>query len=184
VEEVNRASEARITALTTYWLAVSGKFKNQTEAIGRLMAQEEARKDEWTSDRTEAEQERAGVAEQSGFLAVSVNRSPALGTAQVALASTAQAMGQIEKQVRERDSTGDQLVKELRDLLTTSQTRQNAVEAELRLISTEGTRWSAYYAARLSRAQTECVITNGPAAAAGPSAPPARRAPAQTGNKK
>src|SRR5882672_3557372 len=44
VDEVGRASEARIVALTTYWLAVSGKSKNQADAIRRLMAQEEARK--------------------------------------------------------------------------------------------------------------------------------------------
>src|SRR5260370_33447924 len=37
VEEVSRASEARIVALTTYWIAVSGKSKNQIDAIRPLM---------------------------------------------------------------------------------------------------------------------------------------------------
>src|SRR5206468_11338797 len=71
IDEVNRASEARTIALTTYWMAVSGKSKSQTDAIRRVTTQEETRKEEWTNDRTEAEQERAVVAEQSGFLAIS-----------------------------------------------------------------------------------------------------------------
>ena len=183
VEEVSRASEARIVALTTYWMAVSGKSKNQMDAIRRLMTQEEARKDEWTNDRIEAEQERSAVAEKNGFLAVSANRLPALAGAQQALTATAQAMRQIEMQIQERETTGDQFVGELRDLLTASQAKQSAIEAQLKYISAEGTRWSAYYAARLSRAQTECAVTNaGPAVSAPRS--PARKAPATTGDKK
>ena len=185
VEEVGRASEARIAALTTYWMAVSGKSKNQTDAIRKLLAQGEARKDEWTTDRTEAEQERATVAEQSGFLAVSVNRQPALARAQRALTAATQAMGQIETQVRDRETAGEQLVGELRDLLTASQARQGAIEAQLKFISAEGTRWSAYYAARRARAQTECAITKGGAAAAGaPAAPRRAPVPAKQGDKK
>jgi hypothetical protein len=186
VEEVSRASEARIVALTTYWMAVSGKSKNQTDAIRRLMAQEEARKDEWTNDRTEAEQERAAVAEQNAFLALSANKLQALAGAQRSLTATAQAMRQIETQIQERETTGDQLVGELRDLLVASQARQSAIEAQLKLISNEGLRWSAYYAARLSRAQIECAVTNGGAAGAAEPAPasPPRRAPARTGDTK
>jgi len=90
---------------------------------------------------------------------------------------------QIEMQIQERETTGDQFVGELRDLLTASQARQSAIEAQLKYISIEGTRWSAYYAARLSRAQTECAVTNaGPSVSAPKS--PARKAPATTGDKK
>src|ERR1700690_863903 len=69
IEETSRASDARVTALTTYWMAVSGKSKSQIDAIRRLMAQEEARKGEWPVDRTEAAQEHAAVIEKNGFLA-------------------------------------------------------------------------------------------------------------------
>jgi chromosome segregation ATPase len=170
IEETTRASEARIVALTTYWLAVSGTSKSQADAIRRLQAQEEASKEEWTSDRTEAEEERVAVAEQSGLLAISANRLPALANAQKSLTATSQALRQIESQIQARETTGDQLVGELRDLLTASQARQNAIEAQLKFISTEGARWSAYYDARLKRAQTECAITN-PGSAAAPATP-------------
>ena len=73
--------DARITALTTYWMALSGRSKSQIDAIRRLTAQEEARKSDWAADRSEAGQERAAVTEQSSLLANGVNRVPALAGA-------------------------------------------------------------------------------------------------------
>ncbi len=181
IEEVSRASDGRVAALNTYWMAAAGRSKSQTDAIRKLLAQEEGRKAEWTSDRRDIEQERATVAEQSGFLAVSANRVAGLAGAQQALVAAAQTMGQIETQVRARETVGEQLMGELRELLAASQTRQSAFEAQLKLIGAEGTRWNAYYAARLARGQTECAITNGGAAA--PPAP-ARRAPTKAPEKK
>src|SRR5690348_10548895 len=64
IEETSRASDARIAALTTYWMAVSGRSKNQVDAVRRLTAEEEARKGEWSVDRTESEQERAAAMQQ------------------------------------------------------------------------------------------------------------------------
>jgi hypothetical protein len=176
IEETSRASEARITALTTYWMAVSGKSKSQLEAIRRVTAQEEGRKGDWSIDRTEAEQERAAVTEQVGFLAISVNRSPGLGDAQGALAAAAKAMVQAETQVQDRQNSGDQFATELHELLTAGEARQNAIETELRIISAEGPRWSAYYSARQARAQTECSITGQDAGAdASPASKPATK---------
>ena len=172
IEEAARASETRTVALTTYWLAVSGTSKSQADSTRRLLAQEEPRKEEWTRDRTEAEEERAAVAEQIGFLAVSANRLPALADAQKSLAAAAQALRQMESKIQARETTGEQLVEELRSLLTASQTWQSAIEAQLKFIATEGARWSSYYDARLKRAQTECTITGGGAPAApAPAAP-------------
>jgi len=160
IEEATQASEARTVALTTYWLGVSGTSKSQTDAIRRLLAQEESRKDEWTRDRADAEEERTAVTEQMGFLAVSVNRLPDLANAQKSLTAATQALRQIESQIQARETTGDRLVAELRALLAASQSRQNAVEAQLKLIAAEGAGWSSYYDARLKRSQTECAITN------------------------
>jgi hypothetical protein len=172
IEETSRASEARTVASTTYWLALSGVAKTQVDAIRRLQAQEEAGKETWTVDRTEAGEELAAVAQQSGFLAISANRLPALGDAQKSLSAAAQALRQIESQIQAREASADQLIAELRDLLAAGLARQNAIEAQLRFISTEGSRWSAYYDARLKRAQTECFITN-PGAGGNPRANPA-----------
>ena len=100
------------------------------------------------------------VAEQNGFLAVSANRLPALANAQKSLAATTDALRLIEAQIQARESSGNQLVGDLRDLLTAGEARQNAIEAQLKFINTEGARWRSYYDARLNRAQTECAITN------------------------
>jgi hypothetical protein len=164
IEETARASEARTVAFTTYWLAVSGRSKSQLDAIRRLQAQEEARKAEWASDRSDAEEELAAVAEQSGFLAISANRLPGLANAQQSLTAAAQVLRQIESQIQTRETTGVESAGELRDLLTAGQARQNAIEAQLKFISTEGARWTAYYDARLKRGQIECAITNSGAA--------------------
>src|SRR6202521_6291331 len=58
VEEVSRASEARIVALTEYWLAASAPSQTQTEAVRRLLAQEDASAAERKTDQADAEQER------------------------------------------------------------------------------------------------------------------------------
>jgi len=181
IEGSGRASEARIAALTTYWMGVAGRSRNQMEAIRRLMTQEEARKDEWASERSHAEEERTAVAEQNGFLAVSVNQLPALAEAQKSLTAATQKLLQIETQMQARELVGNQLAGELRDLLAASQARQNDIDAQIKFISAEGVRWNAYYDARLNRAQMECIITNPGAETVAP----APRAPAsQKGKKK
>src|ERR1700674_201831 len=58
IDEVSRASEGRIVALTEYWLAVSAASKTQTEAVRRLLAQEDASAAERKTDQADAEQER------------------------------------------------------------------------------------------------------------------------------
>jgi hypothetical protein len=186
VEEARLASEARTAALTAYWTALSDKSRNQTAAIQRLLAQEEARKGEWTGDRAEAEQDRVAVAGQIDALAQSAHKLPALAAAQQALTDSAQAMRPIETQIQERENTGDQFASEGRDLLAAAQARQRAIDAQLNFIAEEGLRWNSYYAARLARAQTECAVTGGGAAGAAEPAPrsKARKAPARTEDTK
>ena len=180
IEETSRASDARVTALTTYWMAVAGKSKNQTEAIRRLFANEEARKGEWSKDRAEADQEHAKVIEQNGFLAIGVGRTPALAEAQKALTAATQSMLKVEAQIQERQTSGEKLAGALREMLTASDARQNAIETQLRSISLEGSRWTVYYAARIARAQTECAITNpGEAADPPPRKPAVKKGPAK-----
>jgi hypothetical protein len=160
IAETSRASEARIAALTTYWMAVSRISKGQLDAIQRLATEEEAHKGESLMDGTEADQEHATVIEENGFLAVGAGHSPDLGSAQKALAAATQSTLKLEAQVRERRATREQLLNELQETIKAAGARQSAIEAEIQAISAEGLRWNAYYAARIARAQTECTITN------------------------
>ena len=171
IDEVSRASEGRIVALTEYWLAVSAASKTQTEAVRRLLAQEEASAADRKADQADAEQERVAVTAQIADLAESARRLPSLAAAQKALDGLAQSSARMAAQTAERGQSAERLSQELRDLLATAEARQAAIDNAMKALAAEGLRWSGYYSSRQARAQTECTITN-----PGGAAP---RAPAQ-----
>ena len=173
VEEVARASDNRTVALTSYWNVVSIQSKAQVEAIRGLLAREEERGEDWVKDKTETAQEVAATSAQAAALKASVQQLPALANPQKSLESLTETARLLSAQSQERESNAGLLVDDLRDLLKASQARQSAIDEQLKSVSAEGQRWSAYYAARQARAQIECVIIN-PAAA---TAPPAPRSP-------
>ena len=170
IDEVSRASEARIVALTEYWLAVSAASKTQTEAVRRLMAQEEASAADRKTDQADAEQEKVAVNAQLTDLGESAKRLPSLAAAQKALEALAQSSARMATLAAERGQTAERLSQELRDLLAATQARQTAIENAMKALAAEGLRWSGYYASREARAQTECTITN-PGGAVAPRAP-------------
>ena len=179
IDEVSRASEARIVALTEYWLAVSAASKTQTEAVRRLLSQEETSATDRKTDQADAEQERVAVNAQLTDLGESAKRLPSLAAAQKALEGLAQSSAKMAALAAERGQSADRLGQELRDLLTATQARQAAIENAMKALAAEGLRWSGYYSSRQARAQTECTITN-PGGGAAPATP---RAPAP-GKKK
>lgn len=178
VEEVSRASDARTVALTEYWLAVSAASKTQTEAVRRLLTQEEAGAAERKTDQADAEQERVAVNAELADLGESAKRLPSLAAAQKALDGLAQSSARAAAQSAERGQSAERLSQELRDLLAAAQARQTAIDNAMKAVAAEGLRWSGYYLSRLARAQTECIITNPNGAP-----PAAPRTPAQ-GKKK
>jgi DNA repair exonuclease SbcCD ATPase subunit len=170
IEEVSRASEARIVALTEYWQAVSAASKNQTEAVRRLIAQEEASAADRKLDQADAEQARIALTAQLADLTESAKRLASHAPAQKSLDALAQASSQMAAQAAERGQSAERLKQELRDLMAATEARQTAIEGAMKALAAEGLRWSAYYSARESRAETECSITN-QGAGAGNSAP-------------
>lgn len=173
VEEVGRASDARTVALINYWDMVSIQSKAQVDAIRGLLAREEERSQDWAKDRRETEQELAATDAQAAALKASVQQLPALANPQKSLESLAETARMLDAQAQERASEAGKLVDDLRGLLEASQARQSALDDQLKLVSAEGQRWSAYYAARLGRAQIECFIVNPAAATPLPAARPA-----------
>ncbi len=160
IDEVSRASEARIVALTEYWLAVSAASKTQTEAVRRLLAQEEAGTTDRKTDQADAEQEKVAMNAQLADLGESAKRLPSLAAAQKALDGLAQSSARMATLAAERGQSAERLSQELRDLLAATQARQTAIENAMKALAAEGLRWSGYYASREARAQTECTITN------------------------
>ena len=173
VDEVGRAADTRTVALTSYWNMVSLQSKAQVEAIRGLLTLEQQRAEDWATDKTEAEQEVAATSAQAAALKASLQQVPALANPQKSLESLVESNQMLAAQAKERETNGGLLVDELRDLLKASQTRQSAIEGQLKSVSEEGQRWSAYYSARQARAQIECVIINPAAATAPPAARPA-----------
>lgn len=170
IDEVGRASDSRSVALTSYWTMASIQSKNQVEVIRELLAQEEGRIGDWAAETSQARVDVALAKAQETSLAISVRQLPAMANPRKDLETIGEKYGLLEKQMQERAAGGNRLLDDLRELLKTSQARQAAIDERMKTVSTEGQRWSAYYAAREARAQIECALVN-PAAAAAPVLP-------------
>jgi hypothetical protein len=159
INEVSRASEARLAALADYLRAASAKAFAETAAARLLLNAEERRVLEAGLERSDAAQEQTAVDIQSDALAESVKKRAALEDPQ-------RVLGQIAAMVHQRVSTADQqtegagaAVKLLRDLIAKFDARDAALREESVAFEAERARWNTYYATRLGRAQTECSIT-------------------------
>jgi hypothetical protein len=172
VEEVAKASDTRTVALTSYWNMASIQSKTQVDAIRGLLGREEERGEDWSKEKTETEQELAATSAQAAALKAGMQQLPALAIPQKNLEALAQTDRSLATQAQERETSGSELLDDLRDLLKAAQARQSAIDEQLKSVSAEGQRWSAYYAARQARAQIECFIINPAAATAPPAARP------------
>ncbi len=175
IEEVSRASGARFQAVTAYWQEISRLSNDQIEAARALIASDQSRFAEWRADSADAEQEQARVVAQSSDLRDAVRQQAALDAAARVLSDIARSMGDQVKEAVARESASVKLDADLNEFVTAAQIRQTAIDDELKALTAESARWTAYYAARIARAQLECSIT-GSAADAPPLPKPARKA--------
>ncbi len=160
IEEVGRASEARLTSLREYLEAAAAKAKDDAAATQRLIANQAALITEMTIERTEAEQVRNGTEGQLAALAGIVSRRPALDEAQNSLASITGTLRQRATQAQQQSSRSDALAGLLQELDVAYQSRLKALDTEIGALAAETARWSEYYILRSARSQTECTITN------------------------
>jgi hypothetical protein len=159
IEEVTRASDARVTAVGKYFEAAIAKAKNQAEDARGILAGQYAFQKEWDAERAEAEQRGAAIERQTSELGEGAKRLASLGDAQKALDGIAETTRQRLAQAGRRLDRAAALGEMLRDLAAAYQARQVGLENEASALAAEGERWGAYYSARLARAQTECAIT-------------------------
>jgi hypothetical protein len=186
IDEVNRASEARIAAANGYWQAVAAKSASQLDEVRKLKASEEARAAEWGQNRAGADAEITAMQEEATALTASARQLPALSGSQRTLDVLTQLSKQSATQAQAREAAGIRLNEEVQGLLTAAEKRQSSLDAQLKSLAAEANSWRSYYAARIVRAQTECTITdpaaaNAAAAAAGTS--PAKPRPANRKKK-
>ena len=165
IEEVGKASDARLAALAQYLQAAAAQAKAGAERIQRLLADQESAAKETETEKAEADQERAAIEGRAADLAESAKRRESLSEAQKKLAEIAALSRERSARAAELGAHQETLIDALRQVASTYQARQKALDTELSALVIETSRWGEYYAARSSRAQTECAVTNpaGPA---------------------
>lgn len=160
VEEVSRASDARLSALSAYLKASAAKAKADTDSAKRVLAAQAALSGGWVTEHTEADQERAAIEAQVADLKESMRKRGSLSGAEQVLLEIANMVKGRAAKSEERAAHRESLDSSLGDLVVAYQTRQTALENESGLLDAETARWKAYYTARVSRAITECAIIN------------------------
>ncbi len=152
IEDVNRSSDARIEAWITY------------TAQWRSLAATESR----NAKRTEAE-----LNAQSGVLQAEKlqleNQIADLRTRRAALPATSEALKPLDQlidlnsqriaAISDRTAALDAAKQSVATLVSAAESRAAAVDKEAAQWTDQAARWRAYYAARISRAKTECAIT-------------------------
>ena len=177
IQEVSRASEARLTALAKYWTAAADRVHQQATGMQPLAAQTESRSIESAKDHADADEQNELVIERQTALSKAVlDKTPVYKDAQHALEALETPLKQDEVQAERRDVAVKTLAQFLRDMISANQALESALAGKTKAIQTEAAGWEQYYASRLSRAQTESAITNGPPAPA-PRRTPAKKRP-------
>jgi hypothetical protein len=174
IEEVSRASGARFLALTAYWQESAKRSNDQAESARGLIADNDARLEDWKADSADSEQEQARVEAQTSDLRETARQAVGLAAAARLLNGISQNMAAAVKQGVTREQASIKLDGDLNEWITASQARQAAIEDELKALAAENTRYTAFYAARITRAQLECSLTG---AAGNADPPPAPRTP-------
>ncbi len=160
IEEVNRASDARLAALGKYLQAAASEASAASQLAARTLAEQEGLARELELERAEADQQRIAVDAQLSELAESLKRRGQLAEAQKTLAAIAELVRQRVAGAQQQAAKRAALVTALRELTGAYQAREKSLQTESAALAIEASRWGDYYAARIARAHTECSITN------------------------
>jgi len=159
ISEAQRASDARMATILTYWQSVAEQSRQQVDAARRALVEQEAQATERKLDVSDAGEEQNAIAARLTELAESSRKAPALAAAKQALDGIAQSSQQSVVQAGRRETEALLLLSDARDALNSAEARQSSIDDAVRSLMEENQRWRLYYAARAVRAQTECNIT-------------------------
>ncbi len=163
INQVSKASDARLTAISSYLDDANQRATIQLETVKKLLSSAIAAETDLTAEKEDLAAERAGINGQIINLSESAKGKAAFAPAQ----------DQLKQISLEEQKRGDALdsasshqapsADALRELAAELETRQSAQGDVRKTFEKERAAWNAYYAARLARAQTECSITQGTA---------------------
>lgn len=161
IEEVNRASTARLIALSAYLKAVTDQAATDVATARQIQREETAYLTGVGTERTDTEQERAGIETQINNLAESVLKK-------VSLTAASDELRQLETSVRERANmvtthatAAEGSLKYFEDFAVALEQREIALRKIQTSLEEERTKWNGYYTARLARARVECSAMGG-----------------------
>jgi hypothetical protein len=158
VEEVSRASDARLAAVSAYLKAAAAAARADTEAAKRVLAEQAAISGAWNTESAEADQQRAAIEARVAVLKESMRKRGSLSGAEQVLTEIAAMVKERGAKSADLASRKDPLNALLGELVIAFENRQTSLENESALLDAETAKWKAYYAARISRAVTECAI--------------------------
>jgi hypothetical protein len=160
IEEVSRASEARLAAQMQGLDAALAQARKNSDAARAALTEQEAGVRDRQTDLAESDQERVALEGQISDLGDSVKRNAALTAAQKKLEEiTTLALARSE-QTSNQAKLGSAVLRDYRELAALYEARERALEGVRAALQMESARWSDLYAARQARAQIECSITN------------------------
>lgn len=171
IDEVNRASQARLAALARYYQTAEALALTRVEGAKQVLMSEQDRSGDVAAEETQSALADFSAEQQVTDLAESARQHPALAAAQAALSEAREAVRRraaLGKQYAERREPA---IAALEKLVAAYEARYDALREMASAFETERARWNEYYAARRARAQTECTITS-PAATTPRTAPP------------
>ena len=164
IMDVSRASDMRSAAILAYLEEAGKQAALQTAAAKRNLDSIQPLAAEFAEDKVDLAQEQAGLNGQIAALTAASGGSspkPAFAAPQAEL----QKIAALEKQRADSVDSGvahaTPTAMAIQDLIVRLQAHENAIKETRAAFETEGERWSAYYNARLLRAQTECAATKG-----------------------
>lgn len=160
VEEVSRASDVRLSALSAYLKTSAAAARADTDAAKRVLAAQAALSGGWNTESAEADQQRAAIEARVSDLKESMRKRGSLAGAEKVLTEIAAMLKERAAKSADLASHKDSINAMLGELVVAYQNRQTAIENESALLDAETAKWKAYYAARVSRAITECTIIN------------------------
>jgi hypothetical protein len=159
IEEVSRASQARMASVLDYLQAAAAQSRVDAEQARAAAGDMDNAAKEANVERTEAEQQRTAVDAQIADLKESVASRPSLDNAAVKLSEIgAMTVARAERWQQDAGRRAE-LGGGLADLASASEARQKAIDGEIAALAEEAARWVDYYTARLSRAAMECSVT-------------------------
>jgi hypothetical protein len=159
IEEAHKASTARLTALIAYTAGVAEQAVQDVAMARQIQRSEALYAVGIAVERTDTEEERAGVESQIVNLTESVRK-------RVTLTVASDELRKLEASIRERAAlvaahatAAEAAQPRFAALIQALEKREAALRKEISALEDERTKWNGYYSARLARAMVECAET-------------------------